>query len=213
MSQISNEPELEAEEPTDAEDAPAASSLPEPSTPEPSSPASPLVLMGHPVLRSVAEAVDLTEPDLGALGHRMIEIMHEAYGVGLAAPQIGLAKRIIVYEVPPARLSDEEEKAPISPRVLINPVIEPVGEAMVDGLEGCLSIPGLRGIVPRHSAVWYRGLDPDGKLIEGLAEGFHARVLQHEVDHLDGVLFLDRMKSMRQLAFDQEAHHLDDMIG
>lgn len=174
---------------------------------------SPLVLMGNPILRAVAPPIEAGESDIPALADEMIAIMHQAQGVGLAAPQIGLAKRLIVFEIPASRLSSEEEEAPLGPQFLINPQIEPVGAELVDGLEGCLSIPGLRGIVPRHVAVWYRGIGRDGVAVEGMAEGFHARVLQHEVDHLDGILFLDRMKTMRQLAFEQEAHHLGEMIG
>lgn len=172
-----------------------------------------LVLMGNPVLRAVAKPVEAGEFDLPALAEHMIEIMRYSMGVGLAAPQIGLSKRLIVYDIPAARLSDEEEDAPEGPQVLINPQLEPVGDEMVDGIEGCLSIPGLRGIVPRHAQVWYRGVGLEGQLIEGMAEGFQARVLQHEVDHLDGILYLDRMKSMRLLAFDQEAYNLGEAIG
>lgn len=174
---------------------------------------SPLVLMGNPLLRAIAAPVEASEAGIARLAEQMVEVMRQSQGVGLAAPQIGVGKRVIVYEIPPSRLADEDEAAPEGPHVLINPVIEPVSEGMIDGLEGCLSIPGLRGIVPRHASVWYRGFGLDGAEIEGLAEGFHARVLQHEVDHLDGVLFLDRMKSMRQLAFEQEAHNLTDVIG
>lgn len=172
-----------------------------------------LVLMGNPLLRAIAAPVEASETGIAKLVEQMIEAMHRSQGVGLAAPQIGVGKRVLVYEIPPSRVAEEDEAAPEGPHVLINPVIEPVSEGMIDGIEGCLSIPGLRGIVPRHASVWYRGFGLDGEEIEGLAEGFHARVLQHEVDHLDGVLFLDRMKSMRQLAFEQEAHNLTEMIG
>ena len=90
---------------------------------------------------------------------------------------------------------------------LINPVIEPLGEAIVPGLEGCLSIPGLRGIVPRHAQIGYRGMTPDGRAIEREASGLHARVVQHEVDHLDGILYPMRMSDLRQLSFESELRH------
>ncbi len=174
---------------------------------------SPLVLMGNPLLRAIAAPVEGADADVARLVAHMVEVMRQCQGVGLAAPQIGVGKRVIVYEIPPSRVTDDDERAPEGVHVLINPVIEPVSEGMIDGIEGCLSIPGLRGIVPRHASVWFRGFGLGGEEIEGLAEGFHARVLQHEVDHLDGVLFLDRMKSMRQLAFEHEAHNLTEMIG
>jgi peptide deformylase len=90
---------------------------------------------------------------------------------------------------------------------LINPVVEPLGEAIVPGLEGCLSIPGLRGIVPRHAQIGYRGMTPDGRVIEREAGGLHARVVQHEVDHLDGILYPMRMRDLRQLSFESELKH------
>ena len=174
---------------------------------------SPLVLMGNPVLRAVAQPVEESDSTIPALAEAMIAVMRDQGGVGLAAPQIGVSKRLFVYEIPRDRPPPEEEDVPEGAQILINPQLEPLGPEMIDGLEGCLSIPGLRGVVPRHAAVRYSGFGLDGLAVEGVATGFHARVLQHEADHLDGVLYLDRMKSMRLLAFDEEAHHLGEMIG
>ncbi|WP_445679025.1 peptide deformylase [Radicibacter daui] len=170
----------------------------------------PIVRMGHPVLRQrAAEEARIPSEDLPALVADMIETMGAESGVGLAAPQIGLARRIIVYRVPAARQAGEA--APDSgleaPRALINPVLEPVGDEVVAGWEGCLSMPGLRGIVPRWNSVRFSGVDVEGKPVEGIASGFHARVLQHEVDHLDGVLYIDRMEDFASLTYMEEWHH------
>ena len=164
----------------------------------------PIVRMGHPVLRQRAVEEDrIPAADLPELIENMIETMAAEGGVGLAAPQIGLARRIIVYRVPAAR--QVGEAAPDggleTPRALINPVLEPVGEEVVAGWEGCLSMPGRRGLVPRWNRVRYSGVDREGKPVEGIASGFHARVLQHEVDHLYGVLYIDRMKDFASLTY------------
>src|SRR3546814_7118026 len=109
----------------------------------------------------------------------MIETMEDAAGVGLAAPQVHVARRLIVFRVPVDRREEGEPEVAESPTALINPVIEPVGDGVSLGLEGCLSIPGLRGLVPRHHRIRYHGLAPDGRRIEREATGFHARVVQH----------------------------------
>jgi peptide deformylase len=165
--------------------------------------------MGHPVLRRPAAAVaDARDPALARLVEDMAETMADAVGVGLAAPQVHVSSRLIVFRVPPARRQEGEPEAPEGLTALVNPVFEPIGEEMVAGLEGCLSIPGLRGIVPRHARIRYRGVTLDGRPLERIAEGFHARVVQHEIDHLDGVLFLDRMEGLETLVFESELHHL-----
>ena len=165
--------------------------------------------MGHPVLRQRAAPVEdpTGEPVRRLVGH-MIETMHDAQGIGLAAPQIHVSQRIIVFQVPSERQEEDEPPAPEDITALINPEVEPVGETMALGLEGCLSIPDLRGVVPRHKTIRYRGLSPDGEQIEREATGLHARVVQHEVDHLDGILFLDRMTDLSTLSFESELHHL-----
>ncbi|MGH6917617.1 MAG: peptide deformylase [Geminicoccaceae bacterium] len=160
--------------------------------------------MGHPVLTQAAQPVDdPTSEQVRRLVGDMAETMADADGIGLAAPQVYRSLRLILFlDV------DEREDAPRRPPIaLINPVIEPLGEAIVPGLEGCLSIPGLRGIVPRHAQIGYRGLTPDGKAIEREASGLHARVVQHEVDHLDGILYPMRMSDLRQLSFESELRH------
>jgi peptide deformylase len=161
--------------------------------------------MGHPVLARTAQPVD----DPGSQQVRrliadMAETMADAEGIGLAAPQVYQPLRLILFlDV------DEREDAPRrQPIALINPVVEPLGEAIVSDLEGCLSIPGLRGIVPRHAQIGYRGMTPEGRVIEREAGGLHARIVQHEVDHLDGILYPMRMSDLRQLSFESELRHL-----
>lgn len=170
----------------------------------------PIVRMGHPVLRQRAvEEARIPSEDLPGLVADMIETMGAESGVGLAAPQIGLARRIIVYRVPAARQAGEEalDAGLEVPRALINPVLEPLGDQMASGWEGCLSMPGLRGLVPRWNSLRFSGVDVEGKPVEGIASGFHARVLQHEVDHLDGVLYIDRMEDFASLTYMEEWHH------
>lgn len=165
--------------------------------------------MGHPVLRRRAAPVaDPTDPEIRRLVADMIETMEDASGVGLAAPQVHMLHRVIVFKVPPARRSPDEPPGPPGITALINPKIEPLGGDLAEGLEGCLSIPELRGLVPRHRRIRYRGLTPEGERIEREAAGFHARVVQHEVDHLDGILFPDRMTDLTTLVFESELHHL-----
>lgn len=158
--------------------------------------------MGHPVLRQPAAAViDPTVPELVRLVADMMETMADSGGVGLAAPQVHAALRVVVYQVPPARAADGEA---VAPRVLVNPVLEPLDDELVSGFEACLSLPGLTGLVPRYLRVGYRALALDGTPIEGEAEGFHARVLQHECDHLDGRLYPMRMSDLTTFGFVEE---------
>ena len=165
--------------------------------------------MGHPVLRKAAAPVpDPTAPDIRRLAADMIDTMLDAPGVGLAAPQVHESLRMIVFRVPGERSGGES----VEPTVLVNPVVEPLGDDVLLGLEGCLSIPDLRGIVPRFARIRYRGVGLDGQPIEREAEGFHARVIQHECDHLDGVLYIDRMTDLRYLAFNDEAHRLAEAL-
>ncbi|MEQ9814855.1 MAG: peptide deformylase [Azospirillaceae bacterium] len=165
--------------------------------------------IGHPILRTRCLPVgDPTDPEVRRLAHDMVETMRDAPGVGLAGPQVYQDARIIVFLVPPGRREEGEAEGPADVTVLVNPSYEPMGEAMTAGLEGCLSIPELRGVVPRHSHIRYRGTTPEGETVEREAGGFHARVVQHEIDHLDGVLFLDRMRDLSLLAAASEVHHL-----
>ena len=142
----------------------------------------------------------------------MIETMIDANGAGLAAPQVHVPLRVVVFQAPEERsdpgLSDEERfdhTAPLT--VLINPQIEVVGKELEGGWEGCLSVPGLRGFVERAFHIRYRGFDLAGREVARTAKGFHARVLQHECDHLDGVLYPSRMADMSKLIFESEARH------
>ncbi|MBP2297873.1 peptide deformylase [Azospirillum picis] len=170
----------------------------------------PIARMGNPVLRRIADPVaDPTDPAVVRLAADMIATMLDAPGVGLAAPQVSESRRIIVFRVPADRSGGEE----VANTVLVNPVIEPLSDETVLGWEGCLSIPGLRGLVPRHNRIRYRGFGLDGSRIEREASGFHARVVQHEVDHLDGVLYLDRMDDLRLLVCTEEMHHLNAALA
>jgi peptide deformylase len=169
--------------------------------------------MGHPVLSRIAEPVaDPTAPEIRALVADMVETMIDANGAGLAAPQVYVPKRIVIFQAPPERAPegiDEadafDHAAPLT--VLINPEIEMLTDGMEPGWEGCLSVPGLRGLVPRVRELRYRGFGLDGKLVERHARGFHARVVQHECDHLDGILYPQRMTDLRDLIFETEVRH------
>jgi peptide deformylase len=156
--------------------------------------------MGHPVLRAKARALERSEIKhavVQKLIDDMIDTMTEYHGVGLAAPQVHEGLRLFVAVLDANEAGESEGE----PSVVINPEITPVGSEIVDGWEGCLSIPDIRGSVPRAAEVKVRALDRTGERIELHARGFPARVIQHETDHLDGVLFLDRMRSFESLTF------------
>lgn len=160
--------------------------------------------MGHPVLLQPARPVaDPQAPAVRALVADMIETMLDAQGAGLAAPQVHQGLRLFVYHVPPARSTGADDP-PCPPAALINPELEPVDEETVDRLEGCLSIPGMRGWVPRYRRIAYRGLDAHGQAVQGVASGFLANVLQHEYDHLNGILYPMRMPDLGRMGFDSE---------
>ena len=158
--------------------------------------------MGHPVLRERARALDKSElrnPLVQKLIDDMIETMHEYHGVGLAAPQIHEGLRFFVAAITP---QDEEPLSPgDEPMVEINPVIAPIGTDVVEDWEGCLSIPDIRGRVPRARSIKVSALDRHGGRIEIASHDFPARVIQHETDHLDGILFFDRMRTFESLSF------------
>ncbi len=169
--------------------------------------------MGHPALARVAKRVpDPSAPEIRRLVNDMIETMIDANGAGLAAPQVHVPLRIVVFQAPEGRsdpgLSEAERfdhTAPLT--VLVNPEIEIVGSAREVGWEGCLSVPGLRGFVERPFHIRYRGFDLEGREIARTAKGFHARVVQHECDHLDGRLYPSRMDDLGKLIFESEARH------
>ncbi|MGE5245531.1 MAG: peptide deformylase [Betaproteobacteria bacterium] len=155
--------------------------------------------MGHPVLRQKTRALDRAEiasPAIQQLIDDLLETMAEYHGAGLAAPQVHVGLRLFV-----AALEAGEEESESRLLVLINPEITPVGQETVEDWEGCLSIPDIRGRVPRAREIKARGLDRRGKRIEIGAHDFAARVIQHEADHLDGILFFDRMRSFESLTF------------
>lgn len=164
-----------------------------------------IVRMGAPVLRRRAEEIpDPASEEIAALAKDMADSMAAAGGVGLAAPQIGVPKRIIVFKVPGERATAAANDGPLELQVLINPEIEPLSGEMELGWEGCLSIPGLKGEVPRYRKIAYRGFDLQGEKVLRQAEGFHARIVQHEVDHLDGILYPERMTDMRRFGYGEE---------
>ncbi len=157
--------------------------------------------MGHPVLRARAKPIDKSafrDPLFQKLVDDMIDTMIEYHGVGLAAPQVHEGLRLFVG------LLDEEPGPDTEPMAVINPEIVPQGDATADGWEGCLSIPDIRGLVPRQTDIVVKALDRNGKPVELRLKNFAARIAQHETDHLDGVLFFDRMESFESLTFLEE---------
>jgi peptide deformylase len=168
--------------------------------------------IGHPVVRTAAKPVlkkAFTDPVFQKLIDDMRETMYEYEGVGLAGPQVHESLQLAVLEIPG---SDDRSRAEVPFTVLVNPTITPLGDESENGWEGCLSIPDLRGIVPRLKQLRLEALDRDGKPFSLEASGFFARVIQHECDHLGGHVYLDRMPDMRSLTFikEFEAHVLRD---
>ncbi len=161
--------------------------------------------MGHPVLLRQADPVaDPGAPEIRRLVADMMETMEDAPGVGLAAPQVFQPLRIFVFRVPGDRTATDPTDSPIGNSVLINPELELIGDDRVLGWEGCLSIPGMRAAVPRARAVRYRGVDCDGNVVTRTVSGFHARVVQHEYDHLDGILYTMRVNDFGLFGFNEE---------
>jgi len=167
--------------------------------------------IGHPVVRTAAAPVpeaEIPSADFQRLVDEMVVTMHEYDGVGLAAPQVHVSLRVAVIEVP---ASNARSEAAVPLTVLVNPVVTPLGDERVSGGEGCLSVPGLRGVVSRFNRVRLEALDREGRPYAAEASGFFARVIQHECDHLDGKVYLDRMEDMRTLSFLRELHrHVPD---
>ncbi len=159
--------------------------------------------MGHPVLAQRAHEVeDPTAPEIRDLVIDMVETMYDANGRGLAAPQVHVPLRVVVFITP-----DDPDHTGIT--AIVNPVVELLTDERVEGWEGCLSVPGLRGMVPRAPRLRYTGTTPAGDPVDRTVEGFHAVVVQHEFDHLDGILYPQRMNDLGQLIFDTEMrwHH------
>lgn len=161
----------------------------------------PVLKMGEPLLWQVAQPVrDFSDPSLKMLVADMFDTMAALNGAGLAAPQIGDSRRVVIFGVQANPRYPEAETVPTT--VLINPEITILAPETDDGWEGCLSVPGLRGVVSRYTHLHYRGTDVDGRLFEREARGFHARVVQHECDHLDGILYPMRIRDMRLFGFE-----------
>jgi peptide deformylase len=168
--------------------------------------------MGHPVLKVRAEPVpDPKSQEIQQLVRDMVETLEDVGGIGLAAPQVHVSKRVVIFYVPGDRRAASGEPAEDIPlTVLINPEIEPLSEEKVPGVEACLSVPGLAGLVPRWTHIRYRALDLQGRMFEREAKGYHARVVQHECDHLDGILYPMRMTDLSALAFVEELRRFGD---
>lgn len=170
----------------------------------------PVLRMGNARLLKGSEQVsDFGSPELHALIGDMRDTMQALNGVGLAAPQIGVNLRVVIFGVPPqdaqeARNSRYPDAETVPETVLVNPVITPLDDRIEQAWEGCLSIPGLRGFVPRFQNIRYRGCDESGALINRTASGFHARVVQHECDHLDGILYPARIEDITQFGYIEE---------
>jgi peptide deformylase len=161
--------------------------------------------MGHPVLlQKAAPVADPGAPEIRRLVQDMFETMEDAPGAGLAAPQVYVPLRLFVFRVVPERASADPADRPIANTVVINPEFTPVTPDQALRWEGCLSIPGLRAAVPRYTRIRYSGVDCDGQPVGGEVIGFHAGVVQHEYDHLDGILYPMRMTDFRQFGFIEE---------
>jgi peptide deformylase len=157
--------------------------------------------LGHPILRQPAERVapgDIRSAGVQRMIDDMIETMHEYDGAGLAANQVHVPRQIAVIEVAKNPRYPDAPEIPLT--VVINPVVTPLTEQMEDGWEGCLSVPDMRGVVPRHTAVRLECLDREGKAVDVVAKDFFARVIQHETDHLNGIVYIDRIRDLRTLS-------------
>ena len=161
-----------------------------------------ILKMGNPDLLKVSEPIDFEKDNLKTLIEDMKETMKANDGAGLAAPQIGVFKRLVIFGFDTNDRYPEADSIPFT--VLINPVITPLSDDIENGWEGCLSVPGLRGVVPRFTHIKYEGYDADGKKFEREVEDFHARVVQHECDHLDGILYPMKIEDYRYFGFHEE---------
>ena len=161
--------------------------------------------MGHPVLRRRADEVpDPSAPGIRRLVADMVETLHDINGSGLAAPQVHIPLRVVIFHVPAHRAQSDTLPRPEGMTALVNPVIEKLGDDVESGWEGCLSVPGMMGSVPRARRIRYSGFTPEGEPVAREADGFHARVVQHECDHLDGILYPQRMTDMSLFGFVEE---------
>ena len=162
-----------------------------------------ILRMGNPILLKVSEKVKKFDtPEIHELIKDMIETMKDAQGAGLAAPQVGESIQLVIFGVDKNERYPDAEEVPFT--VLINPVITPLTQEKEDDWEGCLSVPGMRGVVPRYKTINYKGFDQYGNEIDRDVEGFHARVVQHECDHLLGILYPTRIENMKLFGFHDE---------
>ncbi len=163
----------------------------------------PILRLGNPVLRRIATPVtEFDTPALRELVQDLLDTMRANDGAGLAAIQIGVLQRVVVFELTTSPRYPDAEPVPLT--VLINPELEALGAERDAGWEGCLSVPGMRGLVPRYRRLRYRGFDELGRPIDRTVTDFHARVVQHECDHLDGILYPQRIEDMRAFGFQEE---------
>ena len=163
----------------------------------------PVLRMGDPRLLEVSRPVERFDTaELRELLTDMQDTMHALNGAGLAAPQIGVPLRVVIFGMQSNPRYPDAEPVPFT--VLVNPVLEKLGDELEEGWEGCLSVPGMRGLVPRYKRLRYRGFDASGRAIDRTVDDFHARVVQHECDHLDGVLFPMRVRDLRDFGFTEE---------
>jgi peptide deformylase len=163
----------------------------------------PILKMGDArLLQRSQEVTAFGTAELRQLIDDMFDTMHAADGAGLAAPQIGVPLRVVIFGSADGRPNPRYPTEPPVPQTtLVNPVLQPLGDEMEEGWEGCLSVPGLRGVVPRRRRLRYSGFDPEGRPVERTVEGFHARVVQHECDHLDGILYPMRVRDFSRFGF------------
>jgi peptide deformylase len=163
----------------------------------------PVLRMGDPRLLEVSRPVERFDTaELRELLNDMQDTMHSLNGAGLAAPQIGVPLRVVIFGIQSNPRYPDAEPVPFT--VLVNPVLETLGDELEEGWEGCLSVPGMRGLVPRYKRLRYRGFDASGHAIDRTVDDFHARVVQHECDHLDGVLYPMRVRDLRDFGFTEE---------
>jgi len=163
----------------------------------------PVLRMGDPrLLERAAPVVEFDTPELHALIQDMEDTMRAKNGAGIAAPQIGVSQKVVIFGVGFNPRYPDAEQVPYT--VLINPLLEPIGAEMEEGWEGCLSVPGMRGVVPRYAELRYQGYDQFGNPIDRTVTGFHARVVQHEADHLMGILYPMRIADLRNFGFNEE---------
>ncbi len=164
--------------------------------------------MGHPVLRKRSQEIaDPKSDSVKNLVDDMLETLEDIQGLGLAAPQVHVSKRLVIFY----SANEKSSEGDMSLNILINPKIQPIGSEIVYDWEGCLSVPGLRGLVPRYKKIRYSGFNEEGVFFDKVVEGLHSRVVQHECDHLDGILYVQRIDKLENLIFESEMKFYENM--